>query len=89
MTNKPIEGKTVEAPENGVKKPASTESKAKVKKQYRLKSLMNVRKAPSLDAPILAVEPREAVVQATLEGDWLHLAEGYIFFEGGKWAEKI
>ena len=55
---------------------------------YRLTALMNVRKAPSLEAEKVGTKPEGTVVQVTsIEGDWLHLADGnYIF---AKWAERV
>ena len=62
-----------------------------VTEQYRLKSLMNVSKKPSMDADILSTKPEGTVVRVlAVENGWLHLIDGtYILFEGGKFAEKI
>ncbi len=58
---------------------------------YRLKALMNVRKAPSLNSDILGTKPKDAQVQVKdVERDWLHLADGtYVLYDGGKWAEPV
>ena len=57
----------------------------------RLKSLMNIRKKPSLDSTIIGTRPEGTVVRVlSIENDWLHLAnDGYILYGNGKWAEKI
>ena len=59
--------------------------------QYRLTSLMNVRKAPSLDAEKAGTKDAGAVVDvAAVENDWLHMADGnFILYAGGKYAEKV
>ena len=59
--------------------------------KYRLKSLMNFRKKPSLDSTIIGTRPEGTVVRVlSIENDWLHLAnDGYILYGNGKWAEKI
>ena len=59
--------------------------------KYRLKSLMNIRKKPSLDSTIIGTRPEGTVVRVlSIENDWLHLAnDGYILYGNGKWAEKI
>ena len=59
--------------------------------QYRLTSLMNVRRTPSLDAEKAGTKDAGAVVDvAAVENDWLHLADGsFILYGGGKFAEKI
>ena len=80
--------KTVEKPE----KPSATGTRAKQQKvdKYRLKALMNVRKGPSIEAPIATTLPEGIEVDVkAVEGKWLHLTDGtYILYEGGKWAEK-
>lgn len=59
--------------------------------KYRLTALMNVRKKPSLDAPILYTRAAGTEVRVLgIVNDWLHLTnDTYIFYEGGKWAVKI
>ena len=59
--------------------------------KYRLKSLMNVRKKPSLDATIVTTKPEGTIVRVLgIEKDWLHLADDtFIFYQGGKWADKV
>ena len=52
---------------------------------------MNVRKKPSMDAPILYTRAEGTVVRVLgVVNDWLHLTnDTYILYEGGKWAVKI
>ena len=59
--------------------------------RYRLKTLMNVRKNPSLDADILSTKPESTVVHVLgIENGWLHLMDGsFILYENGKYAEKF
>lgn len=59
--------------------------------KYRLKSLMNVRKKPSMDATIVTTKPEGTIVRALgIEKDWLHLADDtFILYGSGKWADKI
>ena len=58
--------------------------------KYRLTNRMNVRKGPSLDADKAGTKSTGAVVEATLEGDWLHLTDDtFILYSGGKFAEKL
>ena len=59
--------------------------------KYRLKSLMNVRKKPSLDSTIVTTKPEGTIVRVLgIEKDWLHLADDtFIFYQGGKWADKV
>ena len=74
---------------------AETPKQPKVEEQvpdrYRLLSYMNVRSAPSLDAPKVSTKPEGTVVRILgIEDDWLHLTDDtYIFFDGGKFAEKM
>ena len=58
---------------------------------YRLKSLMNVRKKPSMTAPILGTKPVGSVVSVLgIENDWMHLRDGsFILYGNGEFAEKI
>ena len=58
--------------------------------QYRLKTLMNVRKKPSMDADIVTTKPAGTLVRVLKVKDgWLYLIDGnYILFEEGKYAEK-
>ena len=58
--------------------------------QYRLKTLMNVRKKPSMDADIVTTKPAGTLVRVLkVKDDWLHLIDGnYILFEEGRYAEK-
>ena len=57
---------------------------------YVLTAKMNIRTAPSLDAPKLAVAQAGTVVEvAAVENDWLHLTDGtFILYAGGKFATK-
>ena len=59
--------------------------------KYRLKSLMNVRKKPSLDATIVTTKPEGTIVRVLgIEKDWLHLADDtFILYGAGKWADKV
>ena len=59
--------------------------------KYRLKSLMNVRKKPTLDSTIVTTKPEGTIVRVLgIEKDWLHLADDtFIFYQGGKWADKV
>jgi uncharacterized protein YgiM (DUF1202 family) len=59
--------------------------------KYRLTALMNVRKKPSMDAPILYTRAAGTEVRVLgIVNDWLHLTDDtYILYEGGKWAVKI
>ena len=58
--------------------------------QYRLKTLMNVRKKPSMDADIVTTKPAGTLVRVLKVKDgWLYLIDGnYILFEEGRYAEK-
>lgn len=73
------------------KKPVQPEVEPVATERYRLKLLMNVRKAPALDAAIIGTRAEGTVVRVlAIEGDWMHLSDGsYILYEGGKYAEKI
>ena len=57
--------------------------------RYRLKTLMNVRKHPSLDSAIVAIKPAGTVVRVLkIENDWMHLSDGnFILFNRGEFAE--
>ena len=59
--------------------------------RYHLKTLMNVRGKPSLDADILSTKPENSVVRVLgIENGWLHLMDGsFILYEDGKYAEKL
>ena len=59
--------------------------------KYRLKSLMNVRKKPTLDSTIVTTKPEGTIVRVLeIEKDWLHLADDtFILYGGGKWADKV
>ena len=57
---------------------------------YRLKSLMNVRKAPSMDAEVLSTLGSGTIVEvAAIINDWLQLTDGtFILYNGGEYAER-
>ena len=59
--------------------------------KYRLKSLMNVRKKPTLDSTIVTTKPEGTIVRVLgIEKDWLHLADDtFILYGAGKWADKV
>ena len=59
--------------------------------RYRLKTLLNVPKNPSLDADIMSTKPESTVVRVlAVENGWLHLIDGsFILYEDGRYAEKI
>ena len=61
-----------------------------VVEKYTLTARMNVRTAPSLDAPKLGIAQAGTEVEvAAVENDWLHLTNGaYILYGGGKFAKK-
>ena len=72
-------------------KPKQSEVTEPSTERYRLKTLMNVRKNPSLDADILSTKPENSVVRVLgIENGWLHLMDGgFILYEDGKYAEKL
>ena len=72
-------------------KPKQPEVKEPEPERYRLKTLMNVRKKPSMYAEILSTKPKDTVVRVLgVEDGWLHLIDGsFILFEDGKYAEKL
>ena len=59
--------------------------------KYRLKSLMNVRKKPSMDSTIVTTKPEGTIVRVLgVENDWMHLADDtFILYQGGRWADKV
>ena len=58
-------------------------------KKYRLKSLMNIRKEPSLKAEILGtLKPGTIVKVVDVVDDWLKMKDG-TFVLGGEFAECI
>lgn len=61
-----------------------------VPEKYTLTARMNVRTAPSLDAPKLGVAQAGTEVEvAAVENDWLYLTNGaYILYGDGKFAKK-
>ena len=71
--------------------PKQPQVEEKVLDRYRLLSFMNVRNAPSLDAPKVSTKPEGTVVRVLgIENDWLHLPDDtYILFDGGRFAEKM
>ena len=70
------------------KQPVVEEPKVEM---YRLKSLMNIRKQPSMNAQILGTRARGTVVRVLgVEDGWLHLADDtFILYQSGRFAEKI
>jgi hypothetical protein len=59
-------------------------------KRYRLTHLMNVRKAPSMDAPVAKTLAPGFKVTAMLSNDWLALKDGgYVLFGKGQYAQEI
>ena len=72
-------------------KPKQPEAQEPETEQYRLKTLMNVRKNPSMYADILSTKPKGTVVCVLgVEEGWLHLIDGsFILYEDGKYAEKL
>ena len=58
--------------------------------KYVLTARMNIRKAPSLDAPKLGTAKKGTVVEvSSVEDGWMRLLDGtFILYEGGRWAEK-
>ena len=61
---------------------------------YRLKSLMNVREAPSLNAKCLRTAPKGTLIQViAIDNDWLKIRDGsnfaYILYKNGEFAEKV
>lgn len=58
-------------------------------KCYRLLHLMNVRKAPSLEAPVSKTMSLGTRVTAQLINGWLALKSGgYILFDNGQYAQE-
>lgn len=72
-------------------KPKQPEVPEPETERYRLKTLMNVRKKPSMYAEILSTKPKDTVVRVLgVEDSWLHLIDGsFILYEDGKYAEKL
>mgnify|MGYP002626721402 CR=1 FL=1 len=73
------------------KKPAQIKTEPVETVRYRLKSLMNIRKRPSLDAQIVGTKAEGTVVRTVgIEDDWLHLSDGnYVLYGGGEYAVKV
>lgn len=59
--------------------------------KYRLKTLLNVRKEPSLESEILRTMNAGTVVDVLeIVDDWLKIGKGaYVFSNGGIFAEEI
>ena len=56
---------------------------------YTILHRMNVREKPSLQAKVLDVLDKGALIEATLEDDWLYLTKGgFILYGGGRFARK-
>ena len=73
------------------KKPVQIKTEPVETVRYRLRSLMNIRKKPSLDAQIVGTKAEGTVVRTIgIEGDWLHLSDGnYVLYGGGEYAVKV
>lgn len=58
--------------------------------KFTLTALMNVRKEPSFKAGIVKTLPAGTEVNVdAIKDDWLHLSDGtFIFYDGGKYAER-
>jgi hypothetical protein len=87
------EGETVYAAspiEPQAEEPVEEKIEEPVVEKYTLTARMNVRTAPSLDAPKLGVAQAGTEVEvAAVENDWLHLTNGaYILYGDGKFAKK-
>ena len=85
-----VEDAVSREPGSGVKG-AATEIPKEGTARYRLTSIMNVRKAPSLGAEKAGFLEKGSIVEvAALQNDWLHLADGtFILYGKGEYAEKI
>ena len=59
--------------------------------RYRLKTLMNVRRTPSMDSEKAGLKAEGTIVEvAAIDHDWMRLTDGtYILYGGGEFAEKI
>ncbi len=59
--------------------------------KYMLTALMNIRRAPSVNAEKAGTAKRGTIVEITaVKGDWLCLTDGtFILYEGGRFARKI
>ena len=70
---------------------AAQTSKVVSPESYRLRTLMNVRRQPSLNAEKVGTLPEGTIVPVVaVENDWLHLADGtFILCNGGKFAERV
>lgn len=81
-TASPIEPQAEEPVEEKTEEPVAA--------KYTLTARMNVRTAPSLDAPKLGIAQAGTQVEvAAVENGWLHLTNGaYILYGGGKFAKK-
>lgn len=66
-------------------------SKVVSPESYRLRTLMNVRRQPSLNAEKVGMLPEGTIVLVVaVENDWLHLSDGtFILYEDGRFAEKV
>ena len=65
-------------------------TEAPVPQSYTLTARMNIRQAPTKDAPKLGIAQPGTVVQVvSIENDWLHLEDGtFILYEDGRFARK-
>lgn len=73
-----------------IEEPVQAEEAQPVPEKYTLTARMNVRTAPSLDAPKLGIAQAGTEVEvAAVENDWLYLTNGaYILYGDGKFAKK-
>ena len=73
------------------RKPTQPDTEPVETTRYRLKSLMNVRKRPSLESTVVGTKPEGTAVRVLkIENDWMHLAEGtFILYGEGEYAEKM
>ena len=60
------------------------------KTRYRIKALMNIRRAPNLKGEKAGIARQGTIVTVKeVVGDWLHLKDGtFILFGGGEFAER-
>ena len=59
--------------------------------KFRIKALMNIRKAPGMNGEKAGTANRGDIVLVNeVIDDWMHLADGtFILYGGGEWAERI
>ena len=88
-----VEDKTEEAAGEAAEKTTEVENDEKMgeKTQYRIKTRMNIHRAPNLNGEKAGVARQGTIVTVKeVVGDWLHLTDGtFIFCGGGEFAERI